>query len=477
MIDCLKPYPSYKNSGVDWLGSVPESWSVGRQASAVELRVSNVDKHVVGGETPVRLCNYVDVYKNDRIHLGMDFSRGTARPSEVERFRLEPGDVVITKDSESWDDIASPALVEEGSSDLVCGYHLAILRPGPDLSGPYLFRATQSVAVAAQYHVAANGVTRFGLTQGGIRGIHIPFPPSEDQAAIVRYLEYIDSRIQRFIAAKERLIKLLEEEKQAIIHRAVTRGLDPDVPLKSSGVDWLGNVPESWEVRRLSTTTAPPLGGVWGDEPSGTESDLPCVRVADFDRDRSLVRGGPLTIRSISSSERSRRILASGDLLLEKSGGGDKQAVGAVVRFDRDEPAVFSNFIARLQVRKDGDDPSFLTYLHRTMYGRGINVRSIKQTTGIQNLSVSSYLAESAAFPPRSEQGEIASHLDRSLAEVRRTQAAAGRHISLLRQYRTRLISDVVTGKLDVREAVGDLPGPPDDGSPSLDEKIEEAAA
>ena len=139
MITDLKPYPAYKDSGVPWLGEVPEHWEVRRQRHVVEMLVSNIDKHTVEGEVPVRLCNYVDVYKNDRITEHLSFMPATASPDEVERFRLRVGDVIITKDSEIWNDIGVPALVEYTASDFVCGYHLAILRPRDGvISGGYI---------------------------------------------------------------------------------------------------------------------------------------------------------------------------------------------------------------------------------------------------------------------------------------------------------------------------------------------------
>ena len=146
MIEDLKPYRSMKASGVSWLGDVPEHWEVRRQRNVVEMRVSNIDKHLKEGETlPVRLCNYVDVYKNERITDWISFMRATATPGEIERFRLQVGDVLITKDLEAWSDIGVPALVEYTASDLVCGYHLALLRPRRGvLDGSYLLSALQS---------------------------------------------------------------------------------------------------------------------------------------------------------------------------------------------------------------------------------------------------------------------------------------------------------------------------------------------
>ncbi|MGP1677576.1 MAG: restriction endonuclease subunit S, partial [Burkholderiales bacterium] len=252
MIADLKPYPAMKDSGVPWLGEVPAHWEVRRLRNAVDMRVSNVDKHTNEHEVPVRLCNYVDVYKNDRITHRIGFMKATAVPEELARFRLERGDVLITKDSESWNDIGVPALVEHAAPDLVCGYHLALLRPFRQLmNGGYLLRAMQSPAVAHQFHVEANGVTRYGLSHTAIKSVWLPLPPLPEQAVIVRFLDHADRRIRRYIRAKQKLIKLLDEQKQVIIHRAVTRGLDPNVRLKPSGVEWLGEVPEHWEVWQI----------------------------------------------------------------------------------------------------------------------------------------------------------------------------------------------------------------------------------
>ena len=251
MICPSKSYPSYKCAGSPWLGDVPEHWEVRRLRTVAGLRVSNVDKHTYEDEFPVRLCNYVDVYKNDRITPAMPFLTATASRDEIERFRLERDDVLITKDSEAWDDIGVPALVTETADDLLSGYHLALLRPFKEILGAYLVRTLQSKEVAYQFHIRANGVTRYGLTHTGIKSICIPLPPLPEQAAIVRYLDHADRRIRRYVSARRKLIALLEEEKQAVVNQAVTRGLDPNVRLKPSSVEWLGDVPEHWEMQRL----------------------------------------------------------------------------------------------------------------------------------------------------------------------------------------------------------------------------------
>ena len=262
MIADLKPYPAYKPSGVEWLGEVPAHWEVRRLRNVARTWFSNTDKLSKDGEHPVRLCNYSDVYYNDCIHADMDFMAATATAEEIEKFRLHAGDVLITKDSESWNDIGVPALVESTDHDLVCGYHLALLRPLLERTGGrFLCRALLCRGVASQFFVKANGVTRFGLSQTAIRSVWLPFPPLPEQAAIARFLDHVDRRIARYIGAKQKLIALLEEYRQVVVSDAVTGRFDvrtgkPYPAYKSSGVEWLVEVPAHWEVARTKSVAS-----------------------------------------------------------------------------------------------------------------------------------------------------------------------------------------------------------------------------
>ena len=223
----LDPDVTLKPSGVEWLGEVPAHWEVQRLRHAVNMKVSNVDKHSKEGELPVRLCNYVDVYKNDRITKSVPFMRATAKADEMDRFRLEPSDVLITKDSEVWNDIGVPAFVEYSAKDLVCGYHLALLRPlRTVLNGAYLFYSLQSSAIAYQFHIAANGVTRYGLSHHAIKSAFLPIPPLAEQAAIAAYLDKETAAIDAAMARARREIELLSEYRTRLIADVVTGQVD-----------------------------------------------------------------------------------------------------------------------------------------------------------------------------------------------------------------------------------------------------------
>jgi type I restriction enzyme S subunit len=223
--------------------------------------------------------------------------------------------------------------------------------------------------------------------------------------------------------------------------------LMPYPAYKDSGVPWLGDVPEHWDMRRLQNSIQGCINGIWGSEPNGHD-DLPCIRVADFDRQRLRVRVAKPTMRAIASNERQQRMLKRGDLLLEKSGGGDNQPVGVVMLYDHDGPAVCSNFVARMPVSV-GYEPAYLTYLHSHLYAIRLNVRSIKQTTGIQNLDSSSYLNETVAFPPLAEQTAVVRYLDYVDRRVQRYIQARQKLIKLLEEQKQTIIHQAVTRGLD----------------------------
>lgn len=194
---------------------------------------------------------------------------------------------------------------------------------------------------------------------------------------------------------------------------------------------------------RLKHTVTGCQNGLWGDEPQGGGDDRICVRVADLDRVKLRVTLDDATWRSIPLADCRGRLLQPGNLLLEKSGGGELQPVGVVVLYDHPAPAVCSNFLARMPVAS-GFDAAYLCYLHAALYRYGLNARSIKQTTGIQNLDSDSYLAEVVRVPPLAEQREIARWLDRQTGTLAALEAKHTNLMALLREKRLAIVSRAV---------------------------------
>ena len=221
------PYPQYKPSGVDWLGEIPAHWEVRRLKFVASVVYSNVDKHTKEGEFPVQLCNYVDVYKNERITQDLPFMEATANLDELRRFALKKGDVIITKDSEEWQDIAVPALVDEDLRNVICGYHLALIRPYQDTADSgYLFRSFQAAAINYQFQIAASGITRYGLGKQSLGNAVLLLPPLPEQRAIAAYLDRETARIDALKGEIQESIDLLQGYRAALISAAVTGKMD-----------------------------------------------------------------------------------------------------------------------------------------------------------------------------------------------------------------------------------------------------------
>lgn len=222
----LNPNAKIKPSGIEWLGKIPEHWKVRKLKYVADCFPSNIDKHIRDGEKQVRLCNYTDVYKNEYITNDMKLMVATASDDQIEKFSLLKNDVIITKDSETANDIAVPALVNENLDNVVCGYHLSVLRPFSKLFGEYLLRVLQCKPINIQFEVCSNGVTRVGLGVFDMKKAKIPVPPIPEQTAIVSHIEKETAKLNQTISTIEKEIILVEEYKTALIAEAVTGKID-----------------------------------------------------------------------------------------------------------------------------------------------------------------------------------------------------------------------------------------------------------
>lgn len=217
---------------------------------------------------------------------------------------------------------------------------------------------------------------------------------------------------------------------------------------KDSGVEWIGEIPVGWKLERLKCSVLECKNGIWGQDPQFNEDDITCIRVADFDREKLNISSLSLTVRNIKQKDTIGREVEFGDLLIEKSGGGEKQPVGCVVFYSLNHKSVCSNFIACMKISHLFLN-KYLLYVHKLLYDSGVTVRSIKQTSGIQNLDQNSYLNEKVPVPPFPEQQTIASFLDRECRKIDALIAEQERLIALLAEKRQAVISHAVTKGLN----------------------------
>ena len=449
-----RPYSEYKDSGVEWFGEIPVGWEVKRLKEVAAIQMSNVDKKSVEGEQPVELCNYTDVYYHDRISSEMEFMQATAPREQVRKFTLREGDVLITKDSESWTDIAVPAVVAEDLPNVLCGYHLAHIRPGTAVYGPYLARAIGAVGPRDQFRVSANGVTRFAIGTDAIATSVFALPTIAEQRAIAAFLDRETARIDALVLKKERLITLLHERRTALITRAVTKGLNPAAPMKNSGVEWLGEIPAHWEVKRLKHLALSSESGIQMGPFGSMLKDLverdTGYRVYGQENTISgdFARGGRW-ITSHQYEELSDYRLREGDIVLTRKGslGNGRILPRSFV------PGIIDSDTIRVRVDREVINADYLVLLlHEAKY---VNeqigaARRGAVLGGLNTATISNLLI---AAPAPTEQAALmkwvrlrSSQIDRLISRIRAATTC-------LHELRTALISAAVTGKIDVREA------------------------
>ena len=448
----FKPYPTYKDSGVPWLGEVPAHWEMERGKwlfRKMNRPIRDADEVVTCFRDGI-----VTLRKNRRV-------RGfTESLKEIGYQGIRRGDLVI----HGMDAFAGAIGVADSDGKGTPVY--SVCKPGLTANAPYYAYALREMARSQWIQALAKGIrersTDFRFE--GFGSQPVPLPPLPEQAAIARYLDYADRRIQRYIRAKQKLITLLEEQKRAIIHQAVTGQIDvrtgqPYPAYKPSGVEWLGDVPEHWEVRRMKhmvTTSAVgiqmgPFGASLtqlqhqdtGYKVYGQENTIS----GDFQKGSRWITEGQF-------KELHRYELVPGDLVLTRKGsiGKCRLIPDGIARGIADSDTIRLRLDGQVVLRQ-----FVVMLLHQASYLQW-QIESVRRGAVLGGLNTSTIATLCVVVPPIQEQQKLVETIASEAGVLATASDAAERQIQHLTQYRTRLIADVVTGKLDVREAAARLP-------------------
>jgi len=439
----LPAYADGVMSGIEWLGSLPRHWKVTRLKRVCKVFPSNIDKKSYEGDPPVHLCNYTDVYYNDRITADLPFMSATATEDQIERFTLRAGDIIITKDSETADDIAIPAYVPHDLPGVVCGYHLSMLRPLPGTHGAFIKWLFDSKFVKASVQVRANGLTRVGLGQYALDNLELPFPPLSEQAAIAAFLDRETGKIDALVEEQKRLIKLLKEKRQAVISHAVTKSLNPDAPMKDSGIEWLGQVPAHWKLKCLKYLGEAIIGLTYSpDEVTDEGNGVLVLRSSNVLNDKISLVDNVFVSAEIPNDLKTR----CGDILI-CSRNGSRALIGknAVINAEH-EGMTFGAFMTIFRSRYS----LFLRWVFKSRLFEAQAGAFMSST--INQLTSTTLCSMEIALPPEVEQHAISAYLERITSEIGGLIDEADKTVGLLAERRAALISAAVTGKIDVRE-------------------------
>ena len=439
MIAYLKPYPAMKDSGVPWLGEVPEHWEFRRTKTLLRERSEKgfPDEPLLAA-TQTKGVVRKEQYENRTVLALKDLHLlKLVRVSDlVISLRSFQGGIEYAREQ----GIISPAYT--------------ILYPVEQDNHAYLTHVFKSKPYIENLSLSVTGIRQGqNIDYEKLSRSLLPYPSRTEQSAIARYLDHADRRIRRYIRAKQKLITLLEEQKQAIIHRAVTRGLDPNVRLKPSGVEWLGDIPEHWERCRLRNVVSEVTTGSRGWSSYASDTGPLFIRVANLNRGSLQLRFDDVVRLNLpNTAEVARTRIKAGDLLVSVTA-----YIGSVgVAPEEFEEAYVSQHVARCQP-DPGPSSQWLGYVLLSRVGQTHGQMSLYGGTK-DGLSLDDVKNYQILLPPRCEQSHLVRWIERESSSLVRLGDNAKRQINLLREYRTRLIADVVTGKLDVREAAARLP-------------------
>lgn len=414
-----------------WLGRLPAGWTGGRLFEIADAWTSNVDKHTVEGQPPVRLCNYVDVYKNSSIVGALDFMCASATREQIEKFRIRVGDTLITKDSETADDIGVPAFVEYEADDLICGYHLAIVRPDRSKADPkYLYWVLDSEPIARQWSVTAAGVTRVGIRSTDLNKVTIPLPPLYEQRAIADYLDQETAQIDALVAKQEEFIGLLRERRQTVI-RAAT--------------GWGQPLPNGWTTSRLShlfsstgSGTTPANDDILG----ASNGDIAWVTTGEL-RERQIESTKKAISYSVLQKYSALKVYPSGTLLVAMYGA----TIGRTGLLTM--PAATNQACCALV----GPVRAIAEFVEYSLVAGRERLLLDASGGGQPNINQDKVRAFRIPVPAIDEQRSIVEHIKEQTSRIDTLIAKAEEHIALAKERRAALITAVVTGQFDVRTA------------------------
>ena len=466
----IKPYPAYKDSGVPWLGQVPDNWTVQRLSASITDFVAGTWGSEPNGRDDT-ICVRVADFDRSRLRVRVD--RPTIRaiaPADLRRKRLTRGHLLLEKSGGGDLQPVGVVMLFDHEEVAVCSNFVARMSVTTGFEPEfltYLHTTLYSIGLNVRSIKQTTGIQN--LDCRAYLSESVAFPPLSEQVSIVRYLDHADRKMRHAIRARQQLIKLLTEQKQATIQRAVTRGLDPNVRLKPSGVPWLGDVPEHWEIRKVKYVLqtdgyrAGPFGSALITSqlnPSGTIEVLSPEHVARASMNLDI----DLFLPETREREMSQFLVKGRDILFPIVG-----TLGRAMVVPRDVgKAIINQRLARLRPDETRINSDYLVLLMSkvTLYQELDRVEC--KGSILDHITKERILERPLPLPPLGEQRAILQFVNAATASLDKAIYAARREIDLLREYRTRLIADVVTGKLDVRGVKV-----PDDETDVLPEDVE----
>lgn len=432
----MEKYPAYKDSGLEWLGEIPEHWD--------SLKINHFTQIVSDRNFPEE--ELLSVYRNFGVikKSSRDDNHNKAGENLSNYKLVKPGYLVLNK-MKTWQ--GSLGLSEYRG--IVSPAYITCRLTRNNIIPKFLHYALRSKNYVFEYNKISYGVRtdQWDMRYEDFKNIPVYFPKREEQTAIANFLDHKTAQIDRFIQLKEKTIALLEERKAAIINQAVTKGLNPNVPMKDSGIEWLGEIPEHWEVKRLRYLGQCQNGISEGADYFG--SGFPFVSYSDVYKNIELPSKVSGLAKSSVSDRRNYSVI-EGDVFFTRTSETIDEIGFTSTCISTIENATFAGFLIRFRPKVNLLHKGFSKYYFRSLLHRAFFV---KEMNIVIRASLSQELLKKlpVLIPDLKEQLEIAQFLDQKISGIVRIQEKAQKKIALMKEYRESLISSAVTGKIDIR--------------------------
>ena len=425
-----------KDSGVEWIGEIPTDWSIGRIKYNFYLKGRigwqglKADEFVDNGPFLVTGTDF----ENGNVNWSKCYHISEERYMEAPEIHVENGDLLVTKDGT----VGKVAYINNKPEKVSLNSHLLLIRPNSQLYyNKFLFWVIQSPIFDKYFSLSQNGTIMASLSQEKINNFSFPLPGIETQQCIADYLDRKCSQIDAIIARQQEVIEKLKAYKLSVITEAVTKGLNPDVPMKDSGVEWIGEIPEHWDILKLQAHTR--MLTPMRDRPEKLDGDIPWVRIEDYDGKYISTSKEGLGVSTETVKEMNLKIYPVGSILCTSSCDLGKCAIVARELVSNQR---FINIIPDSNTNSD--------YLYYLMLSNAERLNHLSTGTIQANLSRKAFEHLMVQFPPISEQKAIAEYLDRKCEAVELSINKKKKLVDRLSSYKKSHIYEVVTGKKEV---------------------------
>ncbi len=438
-------YPEYKDSGVEWLGAVPGHWLVIPLKRDIEFVTSGArgwaENYADDGDLFLRIGNLT----RDSIRLDLSDTQRVVVPdgAEVDRTQVQAGDILFSITAY----LGSVAVVPAGLGRAFVSQHVALVRPSKKhCLSEWLAYVAISYVGKTHLETTGYGGTKVQLSLADVTSLPMVVPPIDEQTALVEFLDRETAKIDALVAEQERLIALLQEKRQAVISHAVTKGLDPNVPMKDSGVEWLGEVPGHWEVGALSYLSTIETGSTPDrNDDRYWNGSIPWLKTGEINW--APIREAEEFITEEGLANSAAKLSPAGTMLMAMYGQGVTRGRVALLEIEAayNQACAAITFCPRIR-------STFGRYFFMAAYD---HIREGGNETSQMNLSAGLIAKFRMTIPPIDEQTKIVNRLDAELAKLDVLSGEAELAITLLQERRTALISAAVTGQIDVRGLAG----------------------